>query len=195
MAAIGCVYLKHNKKRLISIFFIFLILILLTILLHNVSRTMYPLKYEELVAEYSERYDLDPFLVMAVIRTESSFRHNAVSKKNARGLMQITEGTGKWGADKLGVDGYTAEKLFEPELNIHIGCWYLSTLYSEFGDTELVLAAYNAGSGNVSKWLGDSEMSLDGETLDKIPFKETENYIKKVKNSYVMYKKLYENEF
>jgi soluble lytic murein transglycosylase len=65
----------------------------------------------------------------------------------------------------------------------------------EFGDTDLVLAAYNAGSGNVSKWLADSELSPDGKVLDRVPFKETEKYIKKVRNSYIIYKKLYENEF
>lgn len=197
MAAVGCVYLKHNRRnRLFSLFLIFVTLILVIILLYNAGRLLYPLRYEELVAEYTERYDLDPYLVMAVIKVESNFKHNAVSHKNARGLMQITEGTGKWGADKLGMTGYSAEKLFDPEANIQIGCWYLSTLYSEFGDnTDLVLAAYNAGSGNVAKWLADNELSPDGKVLGRIPFKETENYIRKVKNSYIVYKKLYENEF
>lgn len=186
---------SKGNSRFFTFLSILAIFLLTVFALYNAGRSLYPLKYEELVEKYSERYDLDPFLVLAVIKVESSFRHNAVSHKNARGLMQITEGTGKWGADKIGLKEYTAEKLFEPEANIHIGCWYLSSLYNQFGDTDLVLAAYNAGSGNVTKWLEDEELSSDGRELDRIPFKETEKYIRKVKNSYIIYKKLYENEF
>lgn len=186
---------NKSRGRLISLLIISAILLLAVFTLCNGARWLYPLKYEGLVQEYSQKYGLDPFLVLAVIKAESSFRHNAVSHKNARGLMQITEGTGKWGADKLGLKEFSAERLFEPEVNIHIGCWYLSALYSQFGDTDLVLAAYNAGSGNVTRWLGDDELSADGKSLDRIPFKETENYIRRVKNSYAIYKRLYENTF
>jgi soluble lytic murein transglycosylase len=188
--------LKSRKKSTIGRLFVILAVFLSAVfILYNAGRSLYPLKYEDLVEKYSKRYDLDPFLVMAVIKVESSFRYNAVSQKNARGLMQITEGTGRWGADKLGMKDYSAEMLFEPEANIHIGCWYLNSLYRQFGDTDLVLAAYNAGSGNVSKWLSDKDLSSDGRVLDRIPFRETERYIKKVKNSYIIYKKLYENKF
>lgn len=186
---------SRKRSRIITLFAILAVFLLAVFILYNAGRTLYPLKYEELVEKYSKRYDLDPFLVLAVIKVESSFRHNAVSHKNARGLMQITEGTGGWGADKLGLKDYSTEKLFDPDVNINIGCWYLSSLYDQFGDTDLVLAAYNAGSGNVTKWLGNSELSADGKTLDRIPFRETERYIRKVKNSYTIYKKLYENEF
>jgi soluble lytic murein transglycosylase len=186
---------SSSRSRKITLFSILLVFLLTAFILYFAGRSLYPLKYDDLVEKYSKRYDLDPFLVMAVIKVESSFRHNAVSHKNARGLMQITEGTGKWGADKLGLKDYSAEKLFEPEANIQIGCWYLNSLYKQFGDTDLVLAAYNAGSGNVTKWLGDDELSSDGKALDRIPFKETEKYIRKVKNSYIIYKKLYENRF
>lgn len=188
--------MKRSGTDRLPTFLSILAIFLLTVLtLYIAGKSLYPLKYEDLVEKYSKRYDLDPFLVLAVIKVESGFRYNAVSHKNARGLMQITEGTGKWGADKLGLKDYSAEKLFDPEANIHIGCWYLNSLYKQFGDTELVLAAYNAGSGNVTKWLGDDELSPDGKTLDRIPYKETEKYIRKVKNSYTIYKKLYENRF
>lgn len=156
---------------------------------------MYPLKYLETVKAYSDTYGLDPLLVMSVIRVESMFRPEAVSSKNARGLMQITARTGKWAAEKLKFKDYTDEKLFDPDTNIHIGCWYLAFLYREFGDTDLALAAYNAGSGNVSQWLSDGRYSKTGETLNSIPFRETERYLKKVKKSFRIYKTLYENEF
>ena len=66
--------------------------------------------------------------------------------------------------------------IFKPQDNIRIGCWYLNRLYREFGDLDLVIAAYNGGSGNVKKWLADEEFSSDGENLETIPFKETASY-------------------
>ena len=162
----------------------------------NAGRLLYPVKYIDFVRHYSQKYDIDPYLVMAIIKTESSFKPDAVSPKNARGLMQISERTGRWGAERLKLDNYSNESLFSPEINIFIGCWYLSVLYGEFGNNdELVLAAYNGGSGNVTQWLKDPDLSPDGKSLDKIPFKETEQYLKKVKNSHKIYKKLYENIF
>ena len=154
-------------------------------------KAVYPDKYSDYIRQYSEKYDLDPYLVRAIIKAESNYNPNAVSRKNARGLMQISEITGEWAAQKLNIENYTKEMLFDVETNISIGCWYLSVLYSEFGSTDLVLAAYNAGSGNVSRWLKDKKFSSDGRNLDKIPFKETERYLSKVKNNYKIYKILY----
>ncbi len=185
----------NSRIKLITGVITAVVFIAVMLFADDAARVFYPMKYRDLVRKYSERYDLDPYLVLAVIKAESSFRHTAVSRKNARGLMQITEGTGKWSAGKMGLEDYTTDMLFDPETNISIGCWYLSWLYEEFGDTDLVLAAYNAGSGNVTKWLNDRELSPTGRTLDRIPFRETEKYLKKVRNSYMIYKKLYENEF
>lgn len=188
--------LKQNKKsKIITIIILFVVSIFLIILFSYAGKLLYPLKYQDLIKTYSEQYQLDPYLVSAVIKVESSFRPEAVSHKNARGLMQITDRTGKWGSEKLQLQNFDSEDLYRPEINIQIGCWYLSRLYQEFGDTELVLAAYNGGSGNVTQWLKDSQFSSNGKSLDRIPFKETDRYVKKVKNSYVIYKRLYENEF
>lgn len=71
--------------------------------------------------------------------------------------------------------------IFDPETNIRLGCWYLSKLYKEFGKLDLVIAAYNGGSGNVKKWLENNEYSKDGENLHDIPFKQTSKYVEKVK--------------
>nr|WP_300002795.1 lytic transglycosylase domain-containing protein [Tissierella sp.] len=148
--------------------------------------------YKDHIGKSSSKHDIDPYLVTAIIDVESGFNKEAVSAKDARGLMQITEQTGKWGFEQLKMDDYDNEKLFIPEVNIEIGTWYLQRLKQEFnGDMDLVLAAYNGGSGNVTKWLKDKEYSSDGKTLDKIPFKETENYVKKVNTRYEKYKKMY----
>jgi soluble lytic murein transglycosylase len=85
--------------------------------------------------------------------------------------------------------------LNDPEFNIRIGCWYLNNLNTEFKyNTEVVLAAYNGGRGNVQKWLKSSEHSSDGKTLKYIPFKETDKYVKKVRVNYRIYKYLYGND-
>ena len=82
--------------------------------------------------------------------------------------------------------------LYDPETNIMIGTWYLNTLYKEFdGNLDLVLASYNAGSGNVNKWLKDEEYSNDGKNLTIIPFKETKEYIERINDSYKIYSKIY----
>ncbi len=188
--------MKHNIIKKIIIFLLAAGLIAAVVYsAGRLIRFRYPLEYRDIVEKYSEQYDLDPYLVLAVINVESRFRHDAVSPKNARGLMQITGKTGEWIAGKLQIADYSEEKLFDPQTNIMIGCWYLSTLYREFGDLDLMLAAYNAGSGNVSQWLKNSKYSVNGKSLDKIPFRETEQYLVKVKKNLDIYKRLYKNVF
>lgn len=187
---------KKTRKRLRFIIIFALFLALIVLVLENTAHLLFPLKYREYIVEYSEKYNLDPYLILAVIKTESNFEPDAVSHKNARGLMQITIKTGEWGAGKLKLDNYTPDSLFEPESNIAIGCWYLNELSKQFdGNVQLILAAYNGGSGNVSEWLKNKIYSNSGKKLDKIPFKETEQYIIKVQKNRQIYKKLYEKLF
>ena len=89
---------------------------------------------------------------------------------------------------------FRKDAIFDPEINIKIGCWYLNKLYKEFGRLDLVIAAYNGGSGNVNKWLNDDSYSKDGKSLDLIPFEETSMYVKKITKNYKMYNKLYSKE-
>lgn len=192
MVAMKRKILKKSKYILILL----ISLTVIVLMLNNASRLMFPLKYKEHIIAYSEKYNVDPFLVFAIAKVESNFNSDAVSSKNARGLMQISLKTGKWGAQVLGLDRYNSDSLFEPETNISIGCWYLYVLAEEFdGNTDLVLAAYNGGSGNVNEWLKNKAYSSSGKSLEKVPFKETENYIKKVNNYWSIYKKLYNNSF
>jgi soluble lytic murein transglycosylase len=180
--------IKKIKKIIIFIATIFLILTIGIILL----TTNYPIGYKSMIVEYSKEYDLDPYLVASIINVESKYDKDAISQKGARGLMQISPSTGKWASEVLGIDNYSEDILFDPETNIRIGTWYLDTLFKEFDyNLELVLAAYNAGSGNVSKWLKDEKYSNDRTSLSIIPFKETEDYLVRVNQSYKVYSTLY----
>lgn len=181
----------HSNK--IKIFLSIIIIgVVLAFNIKNITRIFYPVKHFNYIAKYSQKYDLDPYFVIAVIKTESNFNENAKSSKNAYGLMQITPDTGKWIASKMEIDDFNVEMLRNPEVNIRMGCWYLNNLKEEFnGNLELVLAAYNGGRGNVQKWLKDSSHSNDGKNLTYIPFKETDRYVKKVKVNYNIYKYLY----
>lgn len=161
-------------------------------LMFAMKKYVYPYKYAEYVNKYSEEYELEPYLVLAVIKTESNFNQEVVSNKDAKGLMQIMDTTGEWVAEELELNDFETSMLFDPELNIKIGCWYLKNLEDEFdGNLDLILAAYNGGSGNVNKWLSQEEYSLDGENLDYIPFPETKKYVDRVNLNYNIYKYLY----
>jgi soluble lytic murein transglycosylase len=142
---------------------------------------VFPYKYIGLAREFSAKYGLEPDLVCAVIHTESRFRPAIASPKDARGLMQLTEGTAAWGAETIGLEGYSFENVTEPRINIELGCWYLNVLLEQFGEEDTALAAYNAGSGNVESWLGDPSISADGVNLSRIPFGETRRYVERVR--------------
>lgn len=124
-------------------------------------------------------YGIEEELIYAVIKTESGFDPLAVSAAGAVGLMQIMPETGEWIAGKLNKPAYTAEMLFDPACNIEFGAWYLAYLLGKF-DFDNTLAAYNAGEGNVKKWLADGIAT---------PYKETRDYVGRVKTHYKFYKK------
>lgn len=159
-------------------------------------KRLYPVTYSDVVFANSEKYSLDPYMVFALIKAESAYKKDAKSSQSAMGLMQITPKTAHWIAEKMGMKDFSEDKLFEPTINIEMGCWYLQNLRQEFGKKdELILAAYNAGRGNVSSWLQDGRYSDDGETLKDIPFSETKEYVKKIKQYEEKYKELYKQEF
>ncbi len=188
----GCYKLyKINRK-------FFYLLVLLTIVLgaglfmDDFNRKfVYPIRYRQEVEEYSKEFGVDKYLVYSIIKTESKFDKDAVSNKGAKGLMQVTDKTSSWAAEELKLG--SSINIFEPKTNIRIGVWYLSRLEREFhGNIDLSIAAYNGGSGNVRKWLNKDEYSKDGQSLMKIPFKETSDYTYRVMRNYKIYKKLYD---
>lgn len=179
-------------KKKSKILIIFIILIVVALNAKFIGKKIYPIKYGNYIEKYSQTYDIDPYLVAAIIKVESNYDKDARSNKNAIGLMQMTPATAKEVAEKMKIENFNTTMLYEPEINISMGCWYLNDLKEEFGDNvELILAAYNGGRGNVKKWLKNSEYSKDGENLHYVPFGETDKYIKKVKVNYNIYKRLY----
>ncbi len=157
-----------------------------------ILQARYPIRYQTAVETYAKEFGLDEALVYAVILTESKFDTYAESNAGAKGLMQLTDETGYDCARKLGLAEFSAEQLFEPEVNIRLGCYYLNRLIREYdGITETAIAAYNGGPGNVDKWLRDPQYSPGDGTLHDIPFKETRDYVKKVTDAYWNYQSIY----
>jgi soluble lytic murein transglycosylase len=137
----------------------------------------FPVKYYDYIAASAGNLPLP--LVCAVINTESGFRPLVKSGKGAVGLMQLTEGTAAWMAETMGNADFRPEDVLKPAVNIEIGCYFLRWLRDYYkGDMNLALCAYNAGIGNVDRWLKDKRYSADGQTLAAIPFAETAEYVK-----------------
>lgn len=152
----------------------------------------YLMPYEKIVKKYSDKYDIDPFLIWAVMREESHYRSDAVSWVGARGLMQIMPATAKDISTNLGHD-FNDEDLFNPDINIKFGSWYLKRqLDNNNGDFDKALASYNGGLGNVRRWEGNYFGKKEFGFPTAIDFPETREYITKVMDSYHFYKILYD---
>jgi soluble lytic murein transglycosylase len=125
---------------------------------------------------------------MGIIRTESSFRADVVSDSGAVGLMQLLPSTARSIAPEIGLDDYSDRLLETPVINIELGAYYISYLIGKFSSVDTAAAAYNAGEGNVAKWLANPDYSPDGRTLKKIPYKETADYVEKVRHAETAYR-------
>jgi len=155
---------------------------------------MYPKTYEEIVSVYAEQYNVEENLIFAVIKAESNFNSTAVSNREAVGLMQIMEETAKDVIKKnaIEIDGNNIkEELLKPENNINIGTKYLQTLLDRYQNKEVALAAYNAGIGNVDNWIEKGIIKGDGTDIENVPYKETNNYVRKILRDYKIYQELY----
>lgn len=167
---------------------VFAVALIVFVVVFVLINFLFPLKYYDYIKEYSSKYEVKPELICAIIHTESKFRVEALSHRGASGLMQIRKLTADWANEELSIPSYSYDKIFEPKINIEIGCWYMNKLIKQFNSYENALCAYNAGSGNVSKWL--RIYSNDGKKLNHIPFKETERYVKKVIRNEKIYRVL-----
>ena len=181
---------KNAKKLLIILMTIILIIILVVICVNKLMiKILYKKEYSECVSKYAQMYNIDENLIYSIIKVESNFDANAVSSQNAQGLMQLMYTTAEEVARKNNIE-LTEENILEPDINIKLGTIYLSTLLEKYECIEVALAAYNAGSGNVDKWIENGIIKEDGSDIENIPFKETNNYVRKIIRDYEIYKKI-----
>ena len=151
----------------------------------------FEIKYKNSIDKYCKDYNVDKYLVYAMIKQESNFNNEAVSSAKAKGLMQITEDTFNWLKPQLGESSTTFDDLFDPDTNIRYGVFFISILEKNFSEQNTVVAAYNAGMNITKEWLQDSNYSNDGSTLHTIPYKETANYVIVVDSNYKKYLDIY----
>lgn len=158
----------------------------------NYIRATYKLEHESIVRDACATYDISPSLAYGIIRTESGFDEQALSSADAMGLMQVTQTGLEWAQLRSDdFDDVSVLDLYDPEVNIRCGVFLLHLLFEQFGSEQTVIAAYNAGLGNVQNWLADSAYSSDGKTLHTIPFTETRDYVDRVLASKAIYQQYY----
>ncbi len=157
--------------------------VLLGVTLFFGVRSNFPRPYREQVAASG----LDEHLVYALIRTESGFDEKAKSRAGAVGLMQLLPSTAQFICEREKIP-YEEARLDEGAYNLRLGCLYLHYLLAKFPATDTALAAYNAGEGVVAEWLQADEFSADGVHLLRIPYRETERYLKKIRK----FRKIYD---
>ncbi|MBI4378065.1 MAG: tetratricopeptide repeat protein [Nitrospinae bacterium] len=153
---------------------------------------LYPLSYWEAVSRSAHENNVDPLLVLSVMRQESAFGRTTQSSANAYGLMQLISGTGEKIYKKVWGGEFKTDILFEPDINIELGTRYLSELLqTNNGNLILALATYNAGPTPVKKWVESFGNLPADEFVEKIRYPETRGYVKKVLRNYENYKRLY----
>jgi soluble lytic murein transglycosylase len=153
---------------------------------------LFPFPYKSLISNWSQQRQLNPLLVTSLIRQESRFEKDIRSVAGAMGLMQIMPGTGEWVANAINVTNYALDN---PEDNIKLGTWYLDHTHQTYGNNSLLaVASYNAGPGNVSKWLREYKISDPDVFVENIPFPETKGYVEAVFGNYWNYLRIYNPE-
>lgn len=184
---------RLSKKKISLIFCIFFIVWLTFIIPLGVKfvqkRYFYPKKYENIVKSFSYKFSVSENLIFATIKVESNFNEKAVSSAGAVGLMQIMPRTADFIAKLLGENN--SYDLTDYKTNINFGVYYLSYLLKKFSVKNTAICAYNAGESVVNKWLKDKRCSLDGKSLEYIPYKETREYLVKILSAEKKYEKLY----
>ena len=148
--------------------------------------------YVDAARQAAACYEVPLAIVMAVLRTESDFRADAVSPAGAVGLMQLMPETFRFIRDERLGEALADSAILDPETNIRYGTYYLAYLFERFDSWFVALAAYNAGEGRVEEWLLDPELSSDGR-LQTIPFPETAAYVEKTIDAYHYYGKKYKS--
>ena len=186
--------LLKSKKIIILIFSIIIVFVICFIFKDVILKMIYQKNYEEIIVKYSEKYQVDENLVFAIIKTESNFDKDVISNKGAVGLMQLMTNTAKEVALKNNIEldvNNIEQDLLTPEKNIEIGTKYIGMMIQKYGNIQVALAAYNAGTGTVDNWIEKGIIKADGSDIENIPFKETNMYVRKILRDYEIYAKLY----
>lgn len=186
---------RHAGKGCLTVFLLLIVSFYALSQSSWVLRLFYPLPERELLFTHGQKNRVDPYLLAAIIRVESRYNPLAESDQGARGLMQLMPETATWAAEKMGMESFHPDMLFDPETNIAIGSWYLRSLNDEFqGRLPVILAAYNGGRGNVKEWLETKKWDGSLKTIDRIPFPETRVFVQRVLKGYRIYKRIYAGE-
>ena len=189
-------FIVNITKKQITITAIVLILCMIIAFLNiplRIKKRLYNKDYKEYVQKYAQEYNVDENLIYALIKAESNFNSNAKSSKDAIGLMQLMESTAQDVCKKTDLQissDELSEKLLEPDININIGTKYLSILIQKYGNIEIAITAYNAGIGTVDNWIEKGIINSDGSNVENIPYKETNNYVRKILRDYKIYTNL-----
>lgn len=189
-------FIVNITKKQITITAIVLILCMIIAFLNiplRIQKIIYKKDYKEYVQKYAQEYNVDENLIYALIKAESNFNSNAKSSKDAIGLMQLMESTAQDVCKKTDLQissDELNEKLLEPDININIGTKYLSILIQKYGNIEIAITAYNAGIGTVDNWIEKGIINSDGSNVENIPYKETNNYVRKILRDYKIYTNL-----
>ncbi len=152
---------------------------------------LFPKPYWTDLKKSSSENALDPYLVASLIRQESAFNPNAVSNKNAVGLMQLLPKVGKGVAKQEKIKHFSPAQLFTPSMNLQLGTRYFRSMVDKFGAFEYALAAYNAGSDRVQDWQGYGKYRDVQEFVESIPFTETREYVQAIMRNANLYRQLY----
>jgi soluble lytic murein transglycosylase len=191
---------QQRRRRLLAILAaaglaVVAVLALRPVFHHAVREIALPLRHEDIIRQQAHDKDLDPALIAGVIYAESHFIDGRTSSAGAQGLMQLTPATAQYIANKSGGTAFRVSDLGTPQVNIAYGAFYLRYLMRRYGgDVPLVLAAYNAGEGNVDKWIAQARAKDKALNIDAIPFGETRSYVTKVLDARKEYRASYRSE-
>jgi soluble lytic murein transglycosylase len=181
------------KEYLTKIIIFIILSILFFVFINNdfdlwtIRRNFEQIKYQTEIEKYAKEFAIEKELLAALIYVESRFNNYSKSSKGAIGLMQLMPSTAIWIAEELGYNNFQLSDLNDPELNIKFGSWYFAYLYQKF-DKNLIqtIAAYNAGERNVRVWISEG---WEGNINKELPFKETDNFVRRVISTKNFYKK------
>lgn len=178
--------IKHFIKSLVIIIIVSICIIFTSIFI--LREFIYPKIHFDIITIEAGKNNIDPYLILAIIKNESNFNTLATSKKDAKGLMQIMDSTAK------DINNNPNINLYDERINISLGCKYFTRLVNRYnGNYYIAICAYNAGLGNVDKWISEGiiKSDLDEYKNVDIPFSETKKYLNKVISTYKIYRALY----